>query len=245
MIEVECGFCGNPIEMYQSQFERVEETYCDEECQKKGMSERFSGSLNKGRTLSEEHKQKLSEAHKGKTIPEEVRQKMSESTSGENAPWYGGLPEETKEKISETLKGRDVHDEQSKKKLSERMSGENNPMYGRSPNWSCVYVEETDREVRSSWEAEIDRLLHDADVEYSYEPDSFKVWDGRSYIPDFIVDGSVAIEVKGYCRDECVRKAERFVENYDYEFVVIGTDLGVGSHFDYEDRRTAVNQVVS
>ena len=42
--------------------------------------------FNKGRTLSSEHRKKLSEAHKGKHLSAETRKKMSEARKGKH--WY-------------------------------------------------------------------------------------------------------------------------------------------------------------
>lgn len=44
--------------------------------------------INKGRTLSEEHKQKISEANKGKQLSEETKRKISEAKKG-NTIWKG------------------------------------------------------------------------------------------------------------------------------------------------------------
>ena len=52
----------------------------------------------KGKTFSKEHKQKLSEAKKGKTLSEEHKQKISEAKKGKT------LSEETKQKISDAMK---------------------------------------------------------------------------------------------------------------------------------------------
>jgi hypothetical protein len=54
----------------------------------------------KGKKLSEETRQKMSEAQKGKKLSEETRQKMSEAKKGDNNPNYGKkLPEEHRQKI--------------------------------------------------------------------------------------------------------------------------------------------------
>ena len=61
-----------------------------------------------------EVRRKISESHKGKTLSEEHRQKISEATRGENNPRYGqpgwnrgkSTPEETRRKISEAKKGK-------------------------------------------------------------------------------------------------------------------------------------------
>jgi len=55
-------------------------------------------SWNTGKTLSEEHKYNLSEAHKGKVLSEEHKEKLSKAGSGKL------LPEEQKKKISESVK---------------------------------------------------------------------------------------------------------------------------------------------
>ena len=63
---------------------------------------------NKGKQLSEKHKQKLSESHKGIQFSEEHKQKLSESNKGKNKgkiPWNKGKhhSEETKQKMSKKV----------------------------------------------------------------------------------------------------------------------------------------------
>lgn len=85
---------------------------------------------NYGKSLSEEHKKKLSEVNKGENNPnygkhhsEEVRKKISEANKGTNNPNYGKqLSEEIKEKMSESHKGKH-HSEETKKKMSEANKG--------------------------------------------------------------------------------------------------------------------------
>jgi len=67
----------------------------------------------RGKSLSDEHKEKLSKALSGennpmygKSLSEEHKQKISESLSGENHPFYGcSHTEEAKRKMSESSKG--------------------------------------------------------------------------------------------------------------------------------------------
>ena len=78
---------------------------------------------NRGKTFSEEHKRKLSEAHKGKTFSEEHRRKLSESLMGKPRS------EETKRKISKAQKGENhhmygkSHTEETRKKMSKANKG--------------------------------------------------------------------------------------------------------------------------
>lgn len=85
----------------------------------------------KGKRLSEEHKQKLSESHKNRVVSEETRRKISNSNKGKKA-WNKGVPmtEEAKEKLRRSIKGRVISDE-TRRKLSESHKSEKNYWYGR------------------------------------------------------------------------------------------------------------------
>ena len=80
--------------------------------------------------------------NENKIVSDESKQKMSEAMKGENNPMYGKhLTEEQKRKLSEAKKGKycgEKHPmwgkhltEEQKRKISEGMKGENNPMYGK------------------------------------------------------------------------------------------------------------------
>ena len=63
--------------------------------------------FNKGRTLSAETRQKMSEAHKGKNHSDETRKKMSEARRGENHPFFGKHhSKKTRKKMSEVHRGK-------------------------------------------------------------------------------------------------------------------------------------------
>ena len=62
-------------------------------------------SYRKGKSLSEEHKQKISYAKKGKTLSEETKQKISESLKGNKYRLGKTCSEESKKKLSEAHKG--------------------------------------------------------------------------------------------------------------------------------------------
>jgi len=92
-----------------------------------------------GKTLSDEHKQKISKAHTGKNHTEETKEKMSKALSGEKNPMYGKtLSDETKQKLSEAMTGEKAYwygktlSDETKQQISEAMSGEKNPNYGKT-----------------------------------------------------------------------------------------------------------------
>ena len=90
---------------------------------------KFAGS-NLGRRLSEETRQKMSEARKGEKHPnfgkhlsEETRQKISQSRIGEKHPNFGKhCSEETRQKISEANKGKHLSKE-TRQKMSKARKG--------------------------------------------------------------------------------------------------------------------------
>ena len=71
---------------------------------------------NKGKQFSEEHKNKLSEAHKGKQFSEEHKNKISETLKGKKRS------KETRKKISEAKKGK-KRSKETRKKISEANKG--------------------------------------------------------------------------------------------------------------------------
>ena len=75
----------------------------------------------KGKTLTEESKNKIGQAHKGKVVSAETRKKISEKLKGTSKP----KSEEHKKKISEVQKGkkRKPLSNELKKKLSEIKKG--------------------------------------------------------------------------------------------------------------------------
>jgi len=74
----------------------------------------------RGKTLTAEHKKKISEHNpwKGKHLPEEIRQKLSEANKGHF------VSDETRQKIGAAEKGKPLSEE-TKAKLSEALKGKN------------------------------------------------------------------------------------------------------------------------
>ena len=78
------------------------------------------GDAHRGTTLTDEHKQKISENNpwKGKHLSTETRQKLSEAIKGHT------VSDETREKIATSEKGK-IISEETRRKLSEVMKGKN------------------------------------------------------------------------------------------------------------------------
>ena len=77
-----------------------------------------------GKHLSEDTRQKISQARKGKTFSDEHRKKISESKKGENNPNYGKRGKGT------PMYGKH-HTDETRNKISQANKGKNNPMYGK------------------------------------------------------------------------------------------------------------------
>lgn len=94
------------------EYERLKQSYS------KRMSElhKNRSPKNKGKKLSEEQKQRLSESHRGRKLSEEHKQKISESLKGRE------LSEEHKARLREKAIGR-VMSEEARKKISKSKKG--------------------------------------------------------------------------------------------------------------------------
>ena len=100
------------------------------------------GEGSSGLVLSEATKKIMSEAKRGKSKTEKHRKKLSEANKGKNNPFYGKTrTEESRKKQSESRKGKYAQEnhpmygkspsEETKRKQSEVKKGENNPAYGK------------------------------------------------------------------------------------------------------------------
>lgn len=94
--------------------------------------------------------------------------------------------------------------------------------------------EDIDDEVRSSWEANITRLLNYLKIDYSYETDSFRLITlnnryklaSPSYLPDYILNDGTIIEVKGHLSARSLANMKAFQELYPNEKIkVIDNDI--------------------
>lgn len=97
-------------------------------------------------------------------------------------------------------------------------------------NWDCSnnsnlyvgYRKDLNASFRSTWEANIARILNLENIKYEFESYKFTLQDGKktmTYIPDFYLpDTDTYIEVKGYWRNY---KVQLFRQQYPNKFLVI------------------------
>ncbi len=170
-------------------------------------------------------------------------------------PWNVGITTEnneiwkrTAQKISKALSGRSLEDlwgkeraDKFKKAHSERNKGENNPMFGKlSPHRKGGFREDLKHYVRSTWEADFARILKLNNLDYQYEPSTFKLTRRNGeiihYTPDFYVRSkNTFYEVKGFLRDLDGEKMELFQVQYpQYNFVIINTTKFAEFAFQYK-----------
>jgi hypothetical protein len=82
-----------------------------------------------------------------------------------------------------------------------------------------------DHFVRSSWEANVCRLLTSLGIPYEYEPRTFPLPNGSSYRPDLRVAGTFWLEVKGYMWPAAAEKIAAFRITYpDEPLIVVAAD---------------------
>jgi len=160
----------------------------------------------------------------------EVRKKISEKQKGKKNSFYGKK-----------------HTKKALRKISESVSGENHPLYGVTgrdhPSYGIASglklqtVKETGHTVRSNWEKEVDIILHNADIDYEYEPKTFELSDGDTYTPDFIVQNKIVIEVKGWPNEISKKRAKLFMQKYsEYLYIVVGNEIPCDNFIEWENR---------
>src|SRR3954470_500547 len=75
--------------------------------------------------------------------------------------------------------------------------GRSNPGWGKRPRGNTGWREDLDHFVRSSWEANVARVLRYLGVEYDYEATVFDLG-LTTYTPDFRIHAKLYLEVKGW-----------------------------------------------
>jgi len=133
---------------------------------------------------------------------------------------FGGR---TYEEIYGTTKAKEI-----KKKMSKSVTGENNPMFGKpSPHHRGGFRKDLGHYVRSAWEADFARILRLHNLDYDYEPQTFKLIKPKGevvhYTPDFYVKSqNTFYEIKGWFHDLDKEKIKLFQEQYPkHKFILI------------------------
>jgi len=83
--------------------------------------------------------------------------------------------------------------------------------------------------LKSSWEANIARILNYHEIKWEYEKDSFLVeseYLTTYYFPDFFLENNTLIEVKGFWDHNSIKKVELFKEQYkDYKLLTLDAEM--------------------
>ena len=170
------------------------------------------------------------ENNPGKWNSKEARENQAKSMK----QFYIDNPEEYNKRCEQLSKVNKHNNHKSawsktKKPSQEEMNriygrvGEKNNMFGKPPGRGAGRGKQGFREdighfVRSCWEANVARVLKFNGYNYSYELEVFKMIleDGTktSYTPDFLINGNIYIEVKGYMDDIHQKKTDKFRETH-------------------------------
>ena len=79
---------------------------------------------------------------------------------------------------------------------------------------------------RSSWEANVARLLNYKGIPWKYEERFFELKDGHFYLPDFFLPNNIILEVKGYWDEQSRAKVSRFARDYpEYKLCILDEDM--------------------
>lgn len=78
---------------------------------------------------------------------------------------------------------------------------------------------------RSSWEANIARILNSKGIHWEYETTPFML-DTTPYLPDFFLDDGTIMEVKGHWDNESIAKVEAFMRsNPETNYLIVDHDM--------------------
>jgi hypothetical protein len=224
-----CPVCGKEFYRRPREVERNIRAHCSQECYHKTRI---------GSKISDYQKKRLAESHAARsknnikckcpTCGKEFWEWPSNVKPGRinycnNACKFSSVGFKLNASIKATGK---IKSEDTLKKMSENMKAENNHMYGKP----CPHVRGSWYEMpngdktwlRSSFEIRVANALTSLNVLWEYEPKRFNVISG-TYAPDFLINGCMWWEVKGFMRSQDKAKVESFLSLYPNEkFKIIG-----------------------
>lgn len=205
-----CKSCINAA-MVETRNERGSYVRSEEQNEKlsASMKEKYESGWNPN---TEEHKIKLSESMKKLWSDGSMREKSVATTLEKYGVSHWTQSEEGKSILSKKSSGRKFSDEVRKNMSlgAARRIRENNNHYERG---NGGFREDLGHYVRSNWEANFARILKFQGKTYDYEPRSFQLAEGKTYTPDFLVDG-IFYEVKGYWTELAKQKLKSFKKQY-------------------------------
>lgn len=164
----------------------------------------------------------------GEEKAKKIKENLSEVRTGTYEELYGEkkakeVKEKKSKRMSERYSGVTWVERYGKEKAEELKKKRREQMIERLDSLPNVeFPEELDHLVRSSWEEEMGNLLKDNGFEYEYEPFHIKYGGGKTYIPDFVISGSIIVEVKGYCPSEVKDKLSKISDFEEYFLIVVG-----------------------
>lgn len=192
-----------------------------------------------GKEKAQAMREKISKALRGRKMPVEIRQKISETMKrkgikptleARRKAWQlkrgKSLPKELREKISRRTREA-MRNPKIKEKLRRNMLKlRNDPEFEKkkrmeglkkailSPRGKGGFRKDLGHYVRSTWEANICRILKFLKIPYEYEPEIFRLSNGAFYIPDLKVGNEIYFEIKAFWSEKARRKFDLFKKEY-------------------------------
>lgn len=111
------------------------------------------------------------------------------------------------------------------------------PVWNESTRYKKGFRIDIDQKVRSSWEANVARILKLKNIPYEYERECFDLGDELYYIPDFFLPNNVIIEVKGFWSDASRKKVAALQKNRpEYTIFPVDCDMYDSLASKYADK---------
>jgi hypothetical protein len=158
-----------------------------------------------GKTPSKESNEKRSCAMKGRKFSEEHKQKMSKARK----KFFKENPDYFNEKVLKNMSMSQI----------KRLQNSKLPKQG---NFKTGIRKDLGHYVRSSWEANVCRVLKFLGETYEYEKHFFELDNSSRYLPEiFIPSQNLFLEVKGFWYEKEKRKFQLFKEKYPYIKIIV------------------------
>ena len=204
---IKCIHCGQ-----EKKTANKRTKYCSRKCQYQCPKYiNLQSNSHRNQKVSEETKMKISKKLTGRLVSKETIQRIKQSNkiSAINRifiPWNKGIPWTENHKLK--LRQSYINGRKIPKNCGNGITG---------------FRKDIGHFVRSTWEANIARIMKYEKIEYQYEPQRFDLGELGTYLPDFYIPQSdYYIEVKGYWREKSKEKVRKFSE--DHDIIIIEKD---------------------